>query len=190
MLMTNKAKLSRRGFISSLGERFSEPNIGPYPQYNIIVEDEPIEKFVAHASHPKRRYKSGIRSELVRMLEKSKTDLVRLQTVLENPRSKQAGAPLAGLSKWKHALKSPGSLIQDHEQFIEDNESPYQEIHVHPESVVPEGGDAPIKKRPRLAFLNLNRTVEDMELKLLGTVEDALLKKLETIAVKLSSNNR
>jgi hypothetical protein len=189
-LVVNKTKLKRAGYIPSFLQTkgFSvgnEPNMGPYPQYNFIFEDEPFEDVVDHLSKPRRHYKSNIRDELVRMLGKSTHDLTHIQTVMLNPRTLQTETPLYKQSRKKYRPDSPQSLLQDHEQFIEDNPSPYQEITVHAESLAPEGGNAPVMPRPPYNFLHLNRTAETMELTLLSTEENSLLKQLEDIAKRI-----
>jgi hypothetical protein len=171
----NRVKLSRPGVFSSFGETFREPNFGPFPQYNIEIEDVPIEEQL-RSLPPERRYESSTRSTLVRLLENSTNELVRLQTVVQNPRSKKNSSPKWALVK--------GSFFQDHEQYIEDNPPPFQEIIIHPESVVPDGGNAPLTPATlsKTQILNLNATADNLELTALMAQEVAMMKTLSAIS--------
>ena len=177
----DKIKLQRFPRISSLLQGVSltgqEPNIGPFPQYNIIVEDEPIEDVIDRLSKHKRHYKSGIRDELVAMLNNATADLIRITAHIENPRRKQ-------MSSASGRLATAQSLLQAHEQFVENNPAPYQVITVHPESLTPEGGDAPVMPQLKSPFkiLNLNNTMDTMTLEILDKAEDAMLETLRRYA--------
>jgi hypothetical protein len=118
----------------------------------------------------------------VRLLENSTNELVRLQTVVQNPRSKKNSSPKWALVK--------GSFFQDHEQYIEDNPPPFQEIIIHPESVVPDGGNAPLTPATlsKTQILNLNATADNLELTALMAQEVAMMKTLSAIS-RLTGNN-
>lgn len=150
------------------------------------MEDEPIEDVVDHLNRKRRHYKSKIHDELVSSLEKATRDMERLKTVLHNPRSLQASSKSYELLKKMVKKPSPESLLQDYEQFIEDNAPPFQEIHIHPESLPPEGGDAPVWPRTPYRFSNINSTSETIALALLTTEEKLLLTELEKIAKSIT----
>lgn len=173
-MVVNKVKLGRKAVFSSFGELFTEPNIGPFPQFNIQIEDVPIDEQL-RSTPVERLYKSPTRSALVQMLKKSTNDLIRLQTIVENPRTKKQSSP-----KWS---KMFSSFFQDHEQYIEENPPPFQQIVIHPESVVPDGGNAPLTPGflSRTQILNLNATLDDLELKALMTQELVMIKALSLL---------
>ena len=187
----NKNKLKRNGWIPSFlqtkGSIGTEPNIGPFPQFNFVIEDEPIEDVADHLRRKRRHYKSRIHDELVSRLDKATQDLTRLETVLHNPRTLQAGSASYKLLKMMVNKPNPESLLQDYEQFVEANAPPYQEIHIHPESLAPEGGDAPILPRDPYRFMNLNSTTDTLALTLMSAEEKTLLTQLETIAKGITS---
>ena len=173
-------KLGRMRLVPSFLQKalIVEPNIGPFPQYNIIVEDESMDDYVTSvSSQTKRKYHSSARRKLVELLQNSTNDLVRIQTLLLNPRTQKAASLI-----WK---KIGSSFMQDHEQFVEDNAAPYQEIIVHPESRVPRGGDAPISASGAIKLLDLDRTAEMMQLRLLLPDETKLLTSVEGLAKEL-----
>ncbi len=178
----DKVILGRMGIVSSLVQMpLTEPNTGPFPQFNINFEDEPMEAVMAEMSKPKRKYKSWIRDDLVSLLTNSTQDLVRLQQYVKNPRTVASKSTL-------NKLKAAASFLQDYEQFVQVNQAPFQEISVHAESITPPGGDAPIVPRMAPILLDVNRTMNMMELKLLKEEEKQLLKRLKKIAKKLSRN--
>lgn len=182
----DKIKLQRFPRISSFLQGVSltgqEPNIGPFPQYNIIVEDEPIEDVIDRLSKHKRHYKSGIRDELVVMLNNATADLIRITAHIDNPRRKQMSSASGRVSGALGATAE--SLLQAHEQFVENNPAPYQVITVHPESLTPEGGDAPVMPQLQSPFkiLDLNNTMDTMTLEILDKAEDAMLEILRRYA--------
>ena len=183
--MIKRVKLSREGIIpTSFASLNTEPNIGPFPQYNIIVEDQPIEDVIEKQEHVSpRKFTSPIREELAQLLGKAKHDYNRVRTALENPRISQATKSFATEIKDSILKMQPSSFYEDHEQYIEKNTVPFQEITIHPESLVPEGGNAPVKLfgRGSSPLLNLNRTSESITLTLLESAELVMLKILETM---------
>jgi hypothetical protein len=167
-------KLGRPNVFTSFAQTFSEPNIGPFPQFNIEIEDVPIDQEMP-SSAPTRRYRSLLKSALVKLLESSTNDLIRLQTVVDNPRSRKATHV-----RWAPVISS---LFQDHEQYIEENPPPFQQIIIHPESFVPEGGNAPLTPSAlsRTQILNLNATVDSLQLNALMVQEVAMMKALAAL---------
>ncbi len=176
----NDLKLGRKGFVSSLLEApFSEPNIGPFPQYNIIFEDEPVEELITGNRGNGRKYRSQTRERLIGLLENSTTQLIRSQSLFLNPRTESRKSLM-------NKVKAAGaSFLQDYEQFVESNVVPYQEVFIKTESVAPTGGDAPVVPAMKPRILDVNRTAEMMELKALGAEEKLLLKQVQRIAKKL-----
>lgn len=176
----NDLKLGRKGFVISFMEApFSEPNIGPFPQYNIIFEDEPVEELLIRSSGNARKYKSPTRDRLVSLLNHSVSQLVRSQSLFLNPRTESRKSLL-------NKVKAAGaSFLQDYEQFVESNVAPFQEIFIKAESVAPRGGDAPVVPPSKPRILDVNRTAEMLELKALWVEEKSLLKQLQKIAKKV-----
>jgi hypothetical protein len=177
----DRSKLVRRGYIPSsfltFGRSGSEPNYGPFPQYNIIFEDEPIDDYFDSISRQKRpRYRSRISKDLDEILKKTGQLYERLRTAVSGP---LVSNPMKSKSTSSFANNSlVSSFYEDHEQFIERNTLPFQEITIHAESAVPAGGDAPAMPKAAMRLLDLNRTVDRMTDKLLEAEEQALLKQL------------
>ena len=175
-----RAKLVRRGFIPSsfltFGMTGSEPNYGPFPQYNILFEDQPIDDFYESLVRQRTsKYKSMITGDLDAILSRTSRMYERLRTAVQGPLGSK---PFAKTSSQSAA----SSFYEDHEQFIENNPVPFQEITIHAESAVPAGGDAPAMPRAAFKLLDLNRTIDDMTYKLLETEEQVLIKQLEAIS--------
>lgn len=182
-LMINRLTLQRKSLLpTSFGQILSEPNIGPFPQYNIIMEDTPIEDLISSLERPPRRHvnTAHIRSELERMLVKSKDNYRRLTRALDSP----------SLRAKKSLMNLFSSFYQQNSQYTEDNVVPFQEITIHPESATPRGGDAPVVFRGRPAFqiLDLNKTKDDITLKLMEAEELRMVKRLEKIDTVIRRN--
>lgn len=177
----SETKLERAN-LSSFFELPKEPNYGPFPQYNIVIEDSSLET-ITDLIGPKerRKYKSSLESTLRKLLDEAQHELVRLQTVVMNPRKafKSAIPGMEEINKLRTKL-NPFSLFQDHEQYIEPNVAPFQEITVHPESAVPEGSQA-FDSGPVMNILDLNKTLDLSELGMLEVAETVLEKKLDFV---------
>lgn len=175
-MMLNRAKLQRAKLIpvSSFVDTGKESNYGPFPQYNIIMEDEPIEELVESMERPGRRHvQTGpLVAELKQILAKSKDNLSRLKMALEGPQ-------IVG----SRSMFGSSSFYQEHSQFVEDNVIPFQEVTIHPESSAPPGGDAPVVAFGRTEFkiLDLNRTKDQLTLKTMLAEEKRLLKRLQKV---------
>ncbi len=186
-MMINRVKLIRSKVIpaSSFGQSMSEPNLGPFPQYNIIMEDEPIEEVIDSMERPARRHvKTGpIVEELKKILATSKDNLMRLQNALQGPLT-------VGAASLTSRLFGGSSFYQDHSQFVEDNVVPFQEVTIHPESAAPRGGDAPVVAFGRKIFqiLDLNRTKDMMVSKGLLAEETRILQKLKQVDAIIRRN--
>ena len=193
-------KLERVGFTkdSSFFELPTEPNFGPFPQYNIIVEDSPMEN-LGDIIGPKdrRKYKSNLEVVLTNLLAEANHEYTRLQTVVMNPRrlfdtdipgreaintlrTKMNPFSLAQQSDYP-TIPGKNAIFQDHEQFIEENILPFQEITVHPESAVPEGSQAYDSKSP-MNLLDINGTADYFEMGLLLVDETIQEKRLSFCA--------
>ena len=143
-----------------------------------------MEKIVDHVTPKERRkFQSSFESILTRMLDEAGHDLARLTTILVNPRrmSTEAVPGAELLKRMATKVVSPGSLFQDHEQYIEDNVMPFQEITIHPESAVPEGSQA-FDTKSVMKTLDLNKTMDGVELGLLLADEVVMEKKLKLMA--------
>ena len=172
----SRTKLVRSGFIPSsfvsFGMTGSEPNYGPFPQYNIMFEDQPIEDFYGALVRQRiPNYKSSITGDLENILARTRGLYERLRTAVQGP-----------VAAKNSKAFSASSFYEDHEQFIENNPVPFQEITVHAESAVPAGGDAPAMARSAFKLLDLNRSIDDMTYKLLDTEEKLLIKQLKSIS--------
>jgi hypothetical protein len=173
------AKLGRTGLFSSLLQApMGEPNIGPFPQYNIIFEDEPIDELLSSTGGMNRKYQSAHRKHLVDLLNRSVKQLARTQAILLNPRSQTEKSVL-------NQARAATSFLQDYEQFVEHNVAPYQQIFIKEEAATPVGGDAPIISLAKPRILDVNRTAEILELKALEAEEKRILKVLRKIAISL-----
>jgi hypothetical protein len=178
-----RAKLVRSGFIPSSFLSFdltgSEPNYGPFPQYNILFEDQPIDDFYeAQTRQREPKFKSRISRDLDIMLSSTQQLYERLRTAIKGPiTASRIASQLSSFAK--KSLVS--SFYEDHEQFIENNPAPFQEITIHAESAIPAGGDAPAMPRWASPLLDLNRTADGMTYKLLEAEEQLLLKQLSPI---------
>jgi hypothetical protein len=178
-----RAKLVRSGLIPSSFLAFdmigSEPNYGPFPQYNVLFEDQPIDDFYeAQRRQREPKYKSEISTDLDMMLSRTQELYERLRTALKGPMtSLSVSSQILLNAKQSHA----SSFYEDHEQFIENNPSPFQEITIHAESAIPTGGDAPAMPRWAFKLLDLNRTADATTYTLLDAEERLLLKKLSPI---------
>jgi hypothetical protein len=169
-------KLGRTGlFPSFLEAPMIEPNIGPFPQYNIIFEDEPMEDLIATLHRTPRTYKSSLREKLVKELDRANKALIETRSVLVNPRT-QAGK--STLNK----LRAGMSLLQDYEQFVEDNNTPFQEIFIKAASDTPVGGDVDLLSLGNPKVLDINRTAELLILQTLEVQEALMLNELQKIA--------
>jgi hypothetical protein len=174
----DKLKLGRLGLVSSYLEGlFSEPNTGPFPQYNVLFEDEPIDEFASQAAKTTRKYQSAAHDHLARLLRNSTKELIKLEKWLYNPRTLAAKSIIS--------KASASSFLQDYEQFVPENTAPYQEIVIHEQSRPVDGGDAPVTPRSSPRYLDVNRTSDLIELKLLAAEEIRMLKQLERLAGSL-----
>lgn len=170
-------KLARKNYVSSFIQApMTEPNTGPFPQYNIIFEDVPVEALML--SGHSRKYKSRIRNQLVELLNSSTKQLARSQSLFQNPRTESQ-------SSLMNQAKAAVSFLQDYEQFVEENSAPFQEIFIKAESLAPTGGDAPVIPPVKPRILDVNRTAELLELKALQVEEKVMLKSLQSIASKI-----
>jgi hypothetical protein len=183
----NRSKLIKRNlipssFLSGPPSLAREPNYGPFPQYNILFEDEPISDFYdSKIRNTPSHYKSGTTSGLLQMLQKSKSLYERLRTAIQDPATAQKNKGFMSSAKDAMINTMPSSFYEDHEQFIEKNIVPFQEITIHEESAVPEGGSAPVMPPDLSQLLDLNRTMDKMAFKLLETEERVLLKQVDKI---------
>ena len=173
-------KLQRANLSSSFFEMPKEPNYGPFPQYNVIVEDAPMQEMEELiGKKPRRKYKSSLVSDLERLISEANHEYIRLETLLRNPREIFTNAipGQEALNSMRTKL-NPFSLFQDHEQYIESNIVPFQEITIHPESAVPKDGFSSTEKWP---LLDLNRTMDLVELGMLQGLEIYFEKKIDFI---------
>lgn len=182
--MINRAKLQRSKIIpvSAFLDTGSEPNLGPFPQYNIIIEDEPIEDVIESMERPPRRHvkTAPLVDTLQKTLSTSQENLRRLKAALEGPQIVGGTSSIFGSS----------SFYQENSQFVEDNVVPFQEVTIHPESAVPPGGDAPVPTfaRPAFKVLDLNRTRDQLTMKAMLVEETRLLKKLQQVDAAIRRN--
>ena len=175
----DKLKLARLGLVSAYLEGvFSEPNTGPFPQYNVLFEDEPIEVLASQIAKPARKYQSNAHNVLAGLLRNSTQELIELEHLLQNPRTLAAKSVI-------NKLLGRTSFLQDYEQFVPENDAPYQEIVIHEQSRPVEGGDAPVTSRTPPKYLDVNRTSDMIELNLLAAEEKRMLKQLEKLAKSL-----
>jgi hypothetical protein len=115
------------------------------------------------------------------MLQESQSLYERLRTAVMDPVNAKKMKRKISATKQAVLGRSPSSFYEDHEQFIERNTNPFQEITIHEESVVPEGGNAPVKQTGPVMLLDLNRTADAIAFQLLEKGEKSLLKDLDKL---------